>query len=190
MKNRNEKQYNDPWERDYYGTGSTQPPKDRGGLIALLLVAVILLGGTCSALGIINLHLIRQLAQQQEPMGTLNVFDPAQDYSIPTSAVENAEGMTFSRLGLEGQTVSDFDRRYYSLPQGVLVTDVEEPGAAQEGGIRSGDVIVQLNGRTTKNQQELESALAQIPAGSPIFLEFYRPQTGQTMDATIQLPEE
>lgn len=190
MKNTNPKQYSDPWERDYYGTGSTQPPKDRGGLIAILLVAVILLGGTCSALGIINLHLLRQLAQEQEPLGTLNVFDPSQDYSIPTPIGESADSIPFARLGLEGQTVSDFDRRFYELPQGILITEVWDQGAAHRAGFHAGDVIIRFGGKTVASQEELVAAMEASPAGTPIEVEFYRHQTGQKMQTTIQLPEE
>ena len=31
----------DSWERDSFETGSTKPPKNRGGLICVLLVAVV-----------------------------------------------------------------------------------------------------------------------------------------------------
>lgn len=189
MKNRNEKHYTDPWERDYYGTGSTQPPKDRGGLIAILLVAVILLGGTCSALGVINLHLLRQLAQQ-EPMGTLNVFEATQDDSYPTPIGESADSVAIPRLAMEGQTVSDFDRRFYDLPQGVLVTQVLDGGAAHKAGFHAGDVIVTIGGQAVASQEELEAALENCPAGTPIAATFYRHQTGQEMETAITLPEE
>ena len=56
------KHYNmDPWERDSYETGSTNPPKKRGGLIAGLCVAVILLLGVISALGVMNIRLFHRL---------------------------------------------------------------------------------------------------------------------------------
>ena len=48
----------DSWE---YGTGSTQPPKSRGGLIAVLLIAVIFLTGIVTVLGILNIRLVRQM---------------------------------------------------------------------------------------------------------------------------------
>ena len=51
----------DPWERDSYKTGSTNPPKKRGGLIAGLCVAVILLLGVISALGVMNIRLFHKL---------------------------------------------------------------------------------------------------------------------------------
>ena len=44
----------DPWEQDSYETGSTQPPKNRGGIIAVTLVAVILLCGIFSAMNALN----------------------------------------------------------------------------------------------------------------------------------------
>ena len=190
MKHHNEKQHTEPQEQEYYGTGSTQPPKDRGGLIAVLLVAVILLGGTCSALGIINLHLLRQLSQQQEPLGTLNVFDSYANHSCPTPIGESADSISFSLLDLDGQTVSDFDRRFYRLPQGVLVTDVHHSGLAEQAGIHAGDVIIQVGNCTIQTQEELAAALENYSAGTAIRVRFYRHQTGKTMSTHIILPEE
>ena len=190
MKDHNEKQHNEPQEQKYYGTGSTQPPKDRGGLIAILLVAVILLGGTCSALGIINLHLLRQLAQQQEPMGTLNVFDPYANHSCPTPIGESADSIAFAWLDMDGQTVSDFDRRFYHLPQGVLVTEVYHSGVSDQAGIHAGDVITKLGDYTIQTQEELAAALENCPVATTITVEFYRHQTGETQTTPITLPEE
>ena len=48
----------DSWE---YGTGSTQPPKSRGGLVAALLIAVIFLTGIATVLGILNIRLVKRL---------------------------------------------------------------------------------------------------------------------------------
>ena len=53
-------------DRDVYQTGSTHPPKKHGGLIALLLIAVIFLGGIASAMGIVNARLSRQIHQPEE----------------------------------------------------------------------------------------------------------------------------
>ena len=51
----------DPWEQDSYKTGSTNPPKKRGSLVAGLCVAVILLLGIISALGVMNIRLFHKL---------------------------------------------------------------------------------------------------------------------------------
>ena len=54
-----------PYENsNTYQTGSTQPPKSRGGLIAFLLVLVILLLGAATILGLMNVHLFRQINEE------------------------------------------------------------------------------------------------------------------------------
>ena len=44
----------------YYGTGSTTPPKDHGGVIALVLVLFISLGGLISILSLMNIEVFHQ----------------------------------------------------------------------------------------------------------------------------------
>ena len=56
----------DPWEESSWQTGSTIPPKSRGGLVAVLLVLVIFLSGIVTVLGILNVKLFRQLRQQEQ----------------------------------------------------------------------------------------------------------------------------
>lgn len=57
----------DPWDRDYYQTGSTKPPKSHGGLIAVLLALVILLSGIVSALSLLNIRISFGNSQGTEP---------------------------------------------------------------------------------------------------------------------------
>ncbi len=44
----------------YYGTGSTTPPKDHAGFVALVLVLFISLSGIISILGLMNIEVFRQ----------------------------------------------------------------------------------------------------------------------------------
>jgi len=53
--------YYEPWDQKTYQTGSTRPPKSYGGVIALLLVAVILLCGIISAMSLLNIRLTQAL---------------------------------------------------------------------------------------------------------------------------------
>lgn len=48
----------DSWE---YGTGRTEPPKSRGGIVAVLLILVIFLTGIVTVLSILNIRLVKQL---------------------------------------------------------------------------------------------------------------------------------
>ena len=56
----------DTWEESSWQTGSTNPPKSRGGLVAVLLVLVIFLSGIVTVLGILNVKLFRQLRLQEK----------------------------------------------------------------------------------------------------------------------------
>ena len=56
----------EPWDHNLYETGRTQPPKNRSGLIAFLLAAVIFLGGLVSVMGILNIRLFAQLRRQNK----------------------------------------------------------------------------------------------------------------------------
>ena len=74
---------NTPWEQDSFRTGSTRPPKKRGGLIAVLLIAVIVLCGFVGTLGFMNIRLIAQ--RQQSPSDLTFHNNPN-----PTTAAEDA----------------------------------------------------------------------------------------------------
>ena len=83
--NRDYSQY-DPWNQDTYQTGSTKPPRSRGGLIAVLLVLVILLSGAVTLLGIVNIRLFRQI-NQDDLEQTLPIVFSEPDNSDSVSSV-------------------------------------------------------------------------------------------------------
>ena len=58
--------YYTDWDESVYGTGRTEPPKNRGGVIALMLILIIFLCGIVALLGILNIRLFRQLQVQKE----------------------------------------------------------------------------------------------------------------------------
>lgn len=79
----------EPWEQSFYQTGKTHPPKCRRGLIAILLVAVIFLGGIISALGLMKISLFRQ-ADQKDPEPASFRFS-AEESVQPESTSETAD---------------------------------------------------------------------------------------------------
>ncbi len=59
--------FNTPnWDDSVYGTGKTQPPKDKGGMMALLLILIIFLCGIITVMGLLNIKLFRELKTQEE----------------------------------------------------------------------------------------------------------------------------
>lgn len=55
-----------PWDEGFYQTGTVAAPRQRGGLVMVLLVAVVLLGGAVTILGLLNIRLFVALKQQEK----------------------------------------------------------------------------------------------------------------------------
>lgn len=76
------------WDDSVYGTGPTDPPKSRGGLLALLLILIIFLCGIITVLGVLNVKLFHKLQNQKEndlPICfTTAETEPVQTSPIPT----------------------------------------------------------------------------------------------------------
>ena len=64
-----------PWDDGEYGTGRTQPPKSHSGLIAVLLIAVILLTGTITLLGFMNIRMFQEMNRQGNAQDVSICFD-------------------------------------------------------------------------------------------------------------------
>ena len=54
------------WDDRYYGTGNTEPPKERNGAMALMLIIIIFLFGIVTVLGILNIQLFRELKLKRQ----------------------------------------------------------------------------------------------------------------------------
>lgn len=80
---------NQPWSSGVYETGRTRPPKSHSGLVAVLLVAVVFLGGLVSALGIVNAQLFAKLNRHEsaEPVSFVAETQPTE----PSSTDEPAQ---------------------------------------------------------------------------------------------------
>ncbi len=86
------------WDDRVYGTGPTQPPKSRGGLIALLLITMIFLCGIITVLGILNIRLFRQLQTQEENELSIS-FTTAVTEAAETEPMALSEAVTSSEGG-------------------------------------------------------------------------------------------
>ena len=80
-------------------------------------------------------------------------------------------------IGVEPQNLSKELLESLGLPQntaGVLLSGVLEGGPAAKGGIKPGDVLVAVNGNTTKDVRQLLNQIAQIGPGNEATLKILR----------------
>ena len=118
------RKHNEPWDPSIYGTGRTNPPKNRGGIIAFLLVLVIFLGGLVSVLGILNVKLFAQLKQQSK----------AKDDSLSFVAQPGEYYLETSPAPMETEPVSAQDETNHSRIDLAPAPD-SVPNIPQEGGL-------------------------------------------------------
>jgi serine protease Do len=86
-------------------------------------------------------------------------------------------GISF-RSGLSGAV-----NRVYGFKNGVLVQQVQPGGPAEKAGIKPGDIITTIDGRSIKDGDDLVNDIASRRPGSSIRLGFMR--DGKQQDATV-----
>jgi len=70
-------------------------------------------------------------------------------------------------------------------PRGVFVTSIMDGSAAQEAGVKEGDVILSVNGKKVNKPNELQAKVASYNPGDKVQLEIWR--EGKTKEITVTL---
>lgn len=79
-------------------------------------------------------------------------------------------------LGITGQSVDSEVSEAYGVPEGVLVRDVTEGGAADKAGIEAKTIITKFAGKVVTTKEQLVD-----------FLSYYEP--GEDVELTIEVPD-
>lgn len=77
-------------------------------------------------------------------------------------------------LGIQGQDISSDIASAYNMPEGVYVYQVVEGSAAEKAGIRQGDIITAIDGKTVTSMSQLKENLAYYKAGDKGKVTFQR----------------
>ena len=90
-------------------------------------------------------------------------------------------------IGVEPQNLSKELLESLGLPsstQGVLLSGVLEGGPAAKGGVKPGDVLITVNGNSTKDVRQLLNQIAQIAPGNDAKLKILRKD--KELELTVQ----
>ena len=102
-----ERYHNYPdWDDSVYGTGPTDPPKNRGALVALMLILIIFLCGIVTMLSLMNIRLFRELKTDKQENQELAISfntEPTEEIveqivptQAPAAAVSSAPNATMN----------------------------------------------------------------------------------------------
>jgi serine protease Do len=113
-------------------------------------------------------------------MPSNTVVDVYNDLISPSHKVTRGSiGIQF-REGLSGAV-----NRVYGFKSGVLVQEVQPGGPADKAGLKPGDIITTIDGRSIKDGEDLVNEIASRKPGSTIRLGFMR--DGKSDDTTVSI---
>ncbi|GGP27493.1 DegQ family serine endoprotease [Silvimonas amylolytica] len=117
-------------------------------------------------------------------------------FSIPIDIARNVEQqivahgkVTRGRLGITIQDVNQALAQSFGLktPSGALVSGVEPDSPGAKAGLKAGDIVLKLNGKTVDNSSELPPAIANLAPGADATMQVWR--NGKTLDVTAKVGE-
>jgi serine protease Do len=88
-------------------------------------------------------------------------------------------------LGISGKEITETIARYYDLPLGIYVLEVTSGSGAAKAGIRRGDIIISLAGKTVRTMKELDNIKKNYKAGDTVNVVIVREGNKRTIKLTF-----
>lgn len=134
---------------------------------------------------VIGINSVKYSDTQVEGMG----------YAIPISAAEPIVNNLITRevvdesnsayLGVSGQDVNSELSESFGMPEGLYITMVTENSAAEQAGIRKGDVLTKFDGRKITSMEGLSDAMQYYAAGTQVEVTLQKNDNGEWREETI-----
>lgn len=158
-----------------YSTGSVQMPKNYRKPLTLLLLTVLFAGSLVCTLSFWG---IRLTGLYKRDADTSVQFIK----NMRLSPAAEAEHYTEIRsLGIQGRFLTEFEQRYYDLPEGVYI---HAPSTSVPD-LCTGDVLIKINDEAITNQDKLDAIVDSHAHGAALNLQIYRNGHYQTISAFL-----
>lgn len=116
-------------------------------------------------------------------------------FAIPSATVKEIVNQLLSQgyvsgrpwLGIEVESYSTFYQRFYRVPKGVYVTDVQAGSPAEAADLRIGDIILAADGSAVTDMDALNTQLYTHAPGDSMTFSVYR--NGRQGEVTVTLEE-
>ena len=112
---------------------------------------------------------------------------PAQLVKASADQIIQSGSVHHGYLGISMNPVTPDNASFFNLPDasGAIVSDVTPDSPADHGGLKSGDVIRTLNGKTMPNASALQVAVSELTPGTQIELGVLRNGKSETINITV-----
>jgi len=116
-------------------------------------------------------------------------------FAIPTNMVKNSVDQILThgqvKRGQLGVVIQDFTPELAqafdidSTVTGVLIAEVQKGSAAEEGGLRAGDVVLEIEGKKLSTVSQLRNEIGLRPIGESVSVTVLRDGKRKTLDVEI-----
>lgn len=136
---------------------------------------------------VIGINSVKYTSEEVEGIG----------YAIPTSIAvpiinelmnrENLQENESGYIGIVGKDISTSYAQSFNMPAGIYVYSVSEDTPAAEAGLKPGDIITSINGRTVTTKAELEEILSYTRAGTTVVLQIHTLEEGEYIKKDVDV---
>ena len=114
-------------------------------------------------------------------------------FAIPSSTVKTivdqliSQGYVSGRptLGIKGESVSLFYQRYYLMPAGIFITELDPASDAARKGIHTDDILTAINGIPVSSMDDLNTVLYGCQVGDTVEVIIYRAGIQYRVELTL-----
>ncbi len=90
-----------------------------------------------------------------------------------------------SYLGVSGQDVTEDIAADFGMPEGLYITLVQENSAAEQAGIKKGDVLTEFDGRKIQSMKTLKETMRYYAAGTQVEITLKSNQNGEWQERKV-----
>ena len=130
-------------------------------------------------------HLIKQATDKM----TVSLVRDGEDLKLqgefPQSKTVAASGKAY--LGIRMQAMTNDLKEAFGAEgdRGVLIAQVERDSAAQQAGLKAGDVITSIGDQAVTSVRDMLAAMSQYAAGDEVSLDVVRDRASQSVDVEL-----
>jgi len=132
---------------------------------------------------VIGINSAKIAASGVEGLGFAIPIDDAQPIINQLISHGYVKGRAF--IGISGMEITSAYSFLYDLPQGIYVTNVVSGSGAEKAGIRRGDVLISLDGKTLETLADMEAIKKAHKPGDTVKAVINRSGTKLTLDMTF-----
>lgn len=137
---------------------------------------------------VIGINSVKYASEEVEGMGyaiPITEAQPILDELMNRKTKEVVDESKRAYLGIRGADVTSEAQSVYGMPKGSFIVSVEEGYAAEEAGLRKGDVIVKFGDTSIGSMEELQEELQYYEAGETVEVVIARSEAGEYVEQTV-----